>query len=141
MTPEGEALIRESWPLLAKAGTGMAERFYARLFEIAPDQAKLFTATDMEEQHKKFVGMLQEIVSHLDTPEELVPEVAALGSRHVDYGVTARGYQVVGDALVWTLEQELGPAMTPELRQAWKDAYLLLAKLMERGAIVYRRNT
>ena len=141
MTPEGEALVRESWPLIAKSGTAMAERFYARLFEIAPDQRKLFTATDMEEQHKKFLGMLQEIVARLDAPEELVPEVAALGSRHVDYGVSARGYQVVGDALVWSLEQELGPAMTPELRQAWKDAYLLLAKLMERGAIVYRRNT
>jgi hemoglobin-like flavoprotein len=139
MTPEGEQLIQQSWPLVSARGEGLAERFYLRLFEIAPEQRRLFAATDMPGQQRKFIAMLQEIVRQIGTPGQLVPEVAALGASHVGYGVTPQGYAVVGEALVWALEQELGTAMTPELRQAWKEAYLLVARLMLRGAEVTPR--
>lgn len=139
MTPESELLVRQSWSLVSERGPALAQRFYQRLFEIAPDQQHLFASTNMVDQRRKFIAMLQEIVVRIDTPKELVPEVAALGSRHAGYGVSARGYRVVGDALVWALEQELGSAMTPDHRQAWKDAYQLLASLMERGAVTIGR--
>ena len=134
MTPESEALVRQSWPALSARGEALAVRFYERLFEMAPEQAQLFAATDMVSQRRKFMAMLHEIVRRLDTPAELVPEVAALGHRHVGYGVTKRDYGVVGEALLLALSDELGPAMTPELRRAWREAYVLMAKLMERGA-------
>lgn len=134
MTPETEALVRQSWTVVAQHGDRLAKRFYQRLFEIAPDQQRLFATVDMESQRGKFLSMMQEIVNQIDTPEELVPEVAALGSRHAGYGATSRGYGVVGDALLWAMEQELGSELTPETRQAWRDAYVLLAQLMARGA-------
>jgi len=136
MTPESEQLVQQSWSLVSQRSMALAERFYGRLFEIAPEQQRLFAVTDMLNQQRKFIAMLQEIVRRIGTPDQLVPEVAALGARHVGYGVTAKDYAVVGEALIWALEQELGPAMTPELRQAWKEAYLLTARLMGRGADV-----
>ena len=139
MTPESELLVKQSWSLVSGRGPALAERFYQRLFEIAPDQQQLFASTNMEDQRRKFLAMLQEIIVRIGTPAQLVPEVAALGSRHAGYGATDRGYRVVGDALIWSLEQELGPAMTSELRDAWREAYLLLAGLMERGAVRIRR--
>ena len=139
MTPESELLVKQSWSLVSGRGPALAERFYQRLFEIAPDQQQLFASTNMEDQRRKFLAMLQEIIVRIGTPAQLVPEVAALGSRHASYGATDRGYRVVGDALIWSLEQELGPAMTSELRDAWREAYLLLAGLMERGAVRIRR--
>jgi len=139
MTLDGEQLVQRSWPLVCGHGAVLAERFYLRLFEIAPEQRRLFAATDMASQERKFIAMLEEIVRQIGTPDLLVPEVTALGASHTGYGVTTNGYTVVGEALVWALEQELGPAMTPELRQAWKDAYLLVARLMLRGAEVTPR--
>jgi hemoglobin-like flavoprotein len=135
MTPESEQLIQQSWPLIARHGAAMAERFYGRLFDIAPETRRLFADTDMLAQQRKFVTMLEEIVNRLGQPAELVPEVAALGTRHVQYGVSARDYGLVGEALVWSMEQALGDAMTPELRQAWNEAYVLTASLMARGAM------
>ncbi|MGH7586242.1 MAG: globin domain-containing protein [Gemmatimonadales bacterium] len=134
MTPESEALVRQSWPAVWGRGEALATRFYQRLFEMAPEQQRLFASTDMASQRRKFTAMLQEIVRRLGTPADLVPEVAALGARHVGYGVSKRDYGVVGEALLLALTDELGPAMTPELRQAWREAYVLMAKLMERGA-------
>jgi hemoglobin-like flavoprotein len=60
--------------------------------------------------------------------------VAALGHRHVGYGVTDDQYELVGAALLYTLEQGLGPAFTPEVRDAWSEAYLILATVMRRAA-------
>ena len=65
MTPEGEALVRASWPRIASGGTALAERFYARLFEIAPEQRELFVTTDMAKQQEKFLVMLQDQFQHL----------------------------------------------------------------------------
>lgn len=78
--------------------------------------------------------MLAEIVRVLDRPAELVPEVAGLGHRHVGYGVKNDDYASVGAALLWLLDQVLGEEFTPELREAWSEAYLLVSSIMRRAA-------
>jgi hemoglobin-like flavoprotein len=52
----------------------------------------------------------------------------------VSYGVQPAHYDSVGVALLWTLEQGLGPAFTAELRTAWASAYQLLADAMKQAA-------
>jgi hemoglobin-like flavoprotein len=52
----------------------------------------------------------------------------------VQYGVHPEHYGTVGAALLWTLEQELGAAFTPEVREAWTTAYTVLAELMTTAA-------
>lgn len=78
--------------------------------------------------------MMTEIVRVLDQPVELVPELASLGHRHVGYGVKDDDYGSIGSALLWLLEQVLGEEFTPELREAWSEAYLLVSSIMRRGA-------
>ena len=134
MTKEQRALVRESWlrcqPTLRQAGA----QFYERLFALDRAVRRLFAGTDMAAQQRKLVGMLTEIVAQLDRPEALVPNVSALGRQHVHYGVRDADYETVGAALLWTIEQSLGDGFTPAVRQAWTEAYLLVATLMRRGA-------
>ena len=80
------------------------------------------------------MAMLAQIVHTIDQPEELVTSVAALGRRHVHYGVKDADYESVGAALLWVLEQNLGDAFTPEVRAAWTEAYLTVATVMRRAA-------
>jgi hemoglobin-like flavoprotein len=56
--------------------------------------------------------------------------VKAFGRRHVTYGVRPEHYYTVGAALLWTLEQRLGAAFTPAVREAWVAAYGVLANTM-----------
>jgi hemoglobin-like flavoprotein len=133
VTGAQRALVRESWlrcqPTLRQAGA----EFYERLFALDPAVRRLFAATDMAEQQRKLVTMLTEIVSQLDRPDELVPEVLELGRRHRRYGVKDADYETVEAALLWTLEQALGAEFTPAVREAWSEAYLLVATLMRRA--------
>ena len=130
--------MQDSWPQAADAAEALAVRFYARLFEIEPAAHRLFAATDMTLQRQKLVAMLRAVVAVLDQPDELVPSAAALGRRHVDYGVDERQYDAVGEALRDALAATLGDRFTPAVREAWVEAYALLASVMKRAAITAR---
>ncbi|HUS15230.1 MAG TPA: globin family protein [Chloroflexia bacterium] len=130
MTPEQKLLVQTSFAqVLPIAGTA-ATLFYDRLFELDPEVRAMFKG-DMEEQKKKLMDMLRVAVANLNRLDTLVPAVEQLGARHERYGVQAGHYATVGAALIWTLEQGLGPAFTPEVREAWVAVYTVLATVMQ----------
>ena len=85
---------------------------------------------DLSEQKKKLMAMLGTAVASLNNLDTLLPAVRALGRRHSGYGVKAQHYAQVGSALLWTLEQGLGEAFTPEVKDAWATAYIVLSTTM-----------
>ncbi len=106
-----------------------ADLFYGRLFELDPTLRKMFPE-DMKAQKKKLIAMLGAAVAGLSIVNELMPVVRDLGKRHVGYGVQERHYKTVGAALLWTLEQGLGAAWTPALKDAWVEVYTALSGAM-----------
>jgi hemoglobin-like flavoprotein len=135
MEPTTERLVRESWTRFQPVAVASARFFYDKLFELDPEAARLFSHTDMDAQGRKVMRMFAEIVRTLDQPETLVAEVADLGRRHVHYGVHGSQYDSVGTALLWTLEQGLGPDFTPEIRDAWTEAYLYVSTIARRATV------
>jgi len=130
MTPRQIALVQESWSLAAALGERAAELLYERLFTLDPSLRKLFKG-DMKAQGGKLLSMMGFAVGSLTRLESVVPAVQALGRRHAGYGVEKRHYAVVEEALIWTLGQGLGAQFTPEVEQAWRTAYGVLASTMQ----------
>jgi hemoglobin-like flavoprotein len=135
MEPTTERLVRESWARFQPVAVASARFFYDKLFELDPEAARLFSHTDMDAQGRKVMRMFAEIVRTLDQPETLVAEVADLGRRPVPYGVHDSQYDSVGTALLWTLEQGLGPDFTPEIRDAWTETYLYVSTIARRATV------
>lgn len=136
MTEDQVRLVRESWAKVRPIAPTAAAMFYARLFEIAPAVRPLFKR-DTSEQGRMLMGMIGTVVARLDDLGALVPAVRALGARHVAYGVRDEHYALVGEALLWTLDQGLGADFTDDVRDAWATAYGLLAETMqEAGRLV-----
>lgn len=133
MTPEQVAMVQDSFKKVVPIAGTAADLFYDRLFEIAPEVRPLFP-DDMKEQKMKLISMLATAVTNLHQAENIIPAVEALGKRHAEYGVTAAHYEPVGAALLWTLEQGLGPDFTPPLKAAWTETYMTLANVMQRAA-------
>ena len=134
MTPTQVGLIRESWAAVEPIADTAAGLFYGRLFELDPALERLFRRTDMDRQRKVLMQTLAVVVKTLDRVDELLPAVEALGRRHAGYGVREAHYGTVGNALLWTLEQGLGEAFTPAVREAWATAYGTLASVMIEAA-------
>ena len=134
LTYEQKTLVKESWALVTPIADTAAELFYGKLFELDPSVKPMFADSDMKEQGRKLMTMIGVAVKGLDTLGELVPAVAALGKRHVDYGVKAEHYDTVGAALLDTLEKGLGEAYTPETAEAWTITYTTLAGVMKEAS-------
>lgn len=129
MTPDQVKLVQESFAKVAPISDKAAELFYGRLFEVAPQVRAMFP-DDMTEQRKKLMATLAIVVNGLTNLETILPAAGALAKRHVDYGAQAAHYPVVGAALLWTLEQGLGAAWTPQVAAAWTQAYTTLSGFM-----------
>jgi hemoglobin-like flavoprotein len=134
MTPTDIDLIRTSWAGVVPIADTAAGLFYGRLFELDPAIERLFRRTDMAAQRKILMQTLTVVVKSLDRLDQIVPAVQALGRRHAGYGVREAHYATVGAALIWTLEQGLGEAFTPSVRDAWATAYGILASVMIESA-------
>ena len=133
MTPEKIELVKTSWAKVAPISEQAAELFYGKLFELNPDFKSLFKS-DMKEQGRKLMAMLNTAVNSLDKLEAIVPAVQDMGRRHVTYGVKDEDYDTVGEALIWTLQQGLGEGFTAEVKEAWLDTYTLVATTMKTAA-------
>lgn len=133
MTPESIALVESSFEKVKPIAEKAAALFYGKLFELDPSLKALFKG-DMIEQGRKLMATLAFAVGGLRGPEKILGAVQALGKRHVGYGVKDEHYDTVGAALLWTLEQGLGPDFTPETKAAWTKIYNLLAGVMKKAA-------
>jgi hemoglobin-like flavoprotein len=133
MTPDTIRLVRASFAQVLPISDAAATLFYDRLFTLDPSLRRLF-AKDLGQQKRALMATLQVAVEYLDRLDQLVPIVEQLGARHARYGVQAAHYPIVGSALLWTLEQGLGPAFTPAVREAWATVYDVLATTMQAAA-------
>ena len=128
------ALVRQSFAKVAPIRAQAAALFYERLFALDPSTRPLFRG-DIAAQGAKLMAALATVVHALDRLDTVVADIRALARRHVHYGVEERHYLTVGAALLWTLEQGLGPEeFTPEVRNAWAAAYALLSSTMIEAA-------
>jgi nitric oxide dioxygenase len=85
---------------------------------------------DLKSQGAKLMAAIGAVVKSLDRIETMLDDLRALARRHDSYGVQEEHYASVGAALLWTLEQGLGPDFAPEVREAWATAYGFLSSAM-----------
>ena len=133
MTPEQKQLVKDSWAQVLPIKEAAADLFYGRLFVIYPEVRPLFKG-DIKEQGRKLMAMLDTAVNSLDNIEELIGPLKHAGMAHAGYGVKAEDYDKVGACFLWTLEQGLGDAFTPDVREAWTEVYTTVAGVMIEGA-------
>jgi nitric oxide dioxygenase len=128
------SLLEDSFAKARPIAERFTAQFYDTLFADSPEVKLLFEQTHMVEQGAKLFDSLEVVIANLQQPEILAQTLKGLGTRHVRYGVLPVHYPMVGGALLKTLELFLQEAWTPELKQAWVDAYGAVATLMLEGA-------
>lgn len=133
MTADQKRLVQESFKKVVPIKDQAAAMFYDRLFALDPSVRSLFKG-DMKRQGSLLMAMIGTAVNGLSRLDEIVPAVQDLGRRHATYGVRDEHYATVGAALLWTLEQGLGPAWTHETKEAWTACYTLLSGVMQDAA-------
>jgi hemoglobin-like flavoprotein len=146
MTPAQLRLVRESFNKIAPVATKVGEKFYNRLFAMAPETRKLFK-DDMSYQHEKFMSVVAELVNlHLrsllslpaiqsEASEAAMPTMRKLGKEHAVWGVIPAHFGLMRTSLMTTLHEFLGDDFTPAVREAWEEAFDIMSKVMRNGLL------
>lgn len=130
MTDDQIQMIQRTFGKVALIRQQAAAQFYDRLFTLDPTLKPLFKG-NMGEQGEKLMATIATAVRHLKNPDAIRDSIAKMGQRHRGYGVQDRHYDTVAAALLWTLEKNLGPEFTPDVRKAWTEMYVMVAGIMK----------
>jgi len=132
--------VETSWDKVAALGVeNVGVLLFKNIFTIAPEALQLFSFKDEPDLYESLalkahgvnvVNTVGNAVAGLREFYTLIPALAALGERHVSYGIVEVHYDVVGKALLMTLEQGLGKDFTPAVREAWSIVYDAVAVTM-----------
>jgi hemoglobin-like flavoprotein len=133
MTPAQRALVQAPFAKVVPIADTAAKLFYEDLFRRDPKLRALFKQ-DMADQRQKLMTLIGTAVANLGNWGNIAPAIAALGQRHVAYGVKIEDYDTVEKALITALEKGLGDAFTAEVREAWLACYAAVAAEMIAGA-------
>lgn len=123
--------MRESWAQVEPIADAAATLFYARLSTIDPAlRARFPSLAESGAQADELMRDLTRIVQRLDRAEHLARASEALGGKLARWRLKARHRHAIREALLWTLQQGLGPRFTPAVRDAWEEAYDRVSALL-----------
>ena len=129
ITPAQVELVQSSFEHVLPIAEVAGMLFYERIFTLAPEARALF-GDGIALQASRTMAAVKTAVDGLGDIDHVAPFLIRLGARHVRYGVHSEHFDLVGEALLWTLEQGLGEAFTPEVHEAWAAAFGVIARAM-----------
>lgn len=143
--------VIESWEALRRTKdyeTVAGTQLFKYLFTKAPNTKPLFgfqidadPESDELFKSKRFnmhaaymIQMLDTSVNMLGPDIELLTEIMMeLGEKHVRYGVKPEMFPAMGEALLFTLQKQLGDQFTTAMEDSWKETYNTLTQDMIRA--------
>ena len=126
-------LAQTTWDQLLPISEKFSDLLLHRLRETDP--ATGLSDFDPEEHRRKLMGTIDTTVSCLNDLWSLLPELDSLRRSQALYDVNAHSSGRFGEALLWTLEQGLGDAFTPEVKQSWTEVCRVMTAAAERTAV------
>ncbi|XP_074338752.1 anaerobic nitrite reductase MHB1-like [Apium graveolens] len=147
-TEEQEALVVKSWNVMKKNAAELGLKFFLKIFEIAPTAKKMFSfLKDSEvplEQNKKlkphamtvFVMTCETAVQLRKAGKVTVKEstLNKMGATHSRAGVVDEHFEVTRFALLETIKEAVPEMWSPEMKNAWGEAYDQLVVTMKQRA-------
>ncbi len=132
------AVVKATVPALEQHGPVITETMYRRLFR-NQDIAALFNQANQKRGTQR-LALAQAVLAYAQNIENLSVLGAAverIAQKHIGYAILPEHYPFVAEALLGAMEEVLGDAATPDILQAWGEAYWFLADLLiEREAAI-----
>jgi hemoglobin-like flavoprotein len=141
MTPAQIRIVRASFARIEPVLPELGERFYQRLFTLAPDLRPQFEA-ETAGQMPRFMTVVRELVKlHLRSLLALpavggraaIPALVELGRDHAAMGLRAGHLDQMRMALADVLRAAFREHFTREVEGAWMAAFDVLAHAMAEG--------
>jgi nitric oxide dioxygenase len=127
------ATVKATVPALRIHGVAITTRMYERLFEDAAIKA-LFNQDHHGPGGRQPKALAMAVVAYaenIDNLGALSGAVAAIATKHVNSHIRPAHYDAVATALLGAIGDVLGEAATPQILEAWGQAYWRLAGILQ----------
>lgn len=121
--------IRDTVPLLKEKGQTITKIFYKRLFETHPELKNVFNQTN-QKKGLQSSALAMAVVAAAENIEDLTPIVPAIMPvvyKHCALQVQPEQYDIVGENLIWAIQEVTGLDNSDPIIQTWTKAYGAIA--------------
>ena len=135
MKPETIEIVKATTPVVQEHGKKITQRMYEIAFQARPDLRRFFVNTWMQnpeegrKQAERLAGAVYAYASHIDELDKLSATVEYISQVHVKRKIIPEMYPAIGEYLLAAFKDVLGDAATPEVLNAWEEAYGALAEI------------
>lgn len=122
-------IVKSTVPLLESANTALTEHFYKRMFRDNPELKDVFNLSNQASGRQPaalFTAVLA-YAKNIDNPAVLSSAVERIAQKHTGFSIKPEQYDIVGHHLLETIKELAPDAATPEVIDAWGQAYGALA--------------
>lgn len=139
LSEKTRSIVTACVPALEAHGIDITREMYKRLLSNA-EIRDLFNMSHQKdgEQPKALAFSVLAYARHIQDPAPLKAMIERIAEKHVGLNIEPRHYPFVGEALLGAIAHVLGDGATPDIMEAWKEAYWFLADvLIEREKAIY----
>ena len=124
-------IIKSTVPVLEVHGLAITQTFYKNMFEAHPELLNIFNHTNQNKgrQPNALANTVYAAAVHIDNLQAIVPAVMLIAHKHRSLGILPEHYPIVGEHLLGAIKEVLGDAATPEIIDAWGQAYGVIADI------------
>lgn len=132
LSPETKAIVSATVPALEQQGKQVVATMYQHLLA-DPEIRALFNQSHQKGDSPQHAALTNAILGYTKNIENLAvlgPVVDRIVNKHVGLQIKSDHYVHVANALLKAIADVLGEAATPEILNAWGEAYWFLANLL-----------
>jgi nitric oxide dioxygenase len=132
LSAETIAVIKATVPVLKEHGETLTRHFYRRMFNGNPEVRAFFNPAHQHAgtQQKALAAAICAYAEHIENPAVLAGAVELIAQKHASLDVKPEHYPIVGEHLLGSIKEVLGDGATPQVIDAWAQAYGVLADIL-----------
>jgi nitric oxide dioxygenase len=126
------ATVKATVPALEQHGLAITRRMYERMFQ-NEEIRDLFNQShhgDAGSQPRALANAILAYAKNIEGLAALAPAVERIAQKHVALSILPEHYPHVAESLLGAIGDVLGEAATPEVLEAWGEAYWYLADVL-----------
>lgn len=141
LTHREAQLVKSTIPFLKEHGQTIADTTYSTLMKRHPELNNTLNLIHLQDGRlaRALTVVILRFASSINNISELIPKLERVCNRHCSLGIHPEHYEILGELIIETFADAMGPLMTPDMKAAWIKAYKILSSMMiGRERIIYK---
>lgn len=131
LSEQTRGIVKQTVPVLEQYGGVITKTFYGNMLRENKDLLNYFNKVNQAKgaQSTALATTVLAAAKHIDDLSAILPHVEQIGHKHRALQIKPEHYPIVGKYLLQAIKEVLGEAATPEIINAWAEAYGAIADI------------